>query len=41
MGVKEREIQRRMGVLEHADKTGNVRLTCRYFGLEFDVDKVP
>lgn len=33
MGPKEREIKRRLRVLEHADKIGNVRMTCRYFGL--------
>ena len=33
MGPKEREIQRRLRVLEHAEKIGNVCLTCRYFGL--------
>ena len=33
MGPKEREIIRRLRVLEHAEKIGNVRMTCRYFGL--------
>jgi transposase-like protein len=33
MGPKEREIRRRLRVLEHAEKIGNVRMTCRYFGL--------
>ena len=33
MGPKEREIQRRLRVLEHAEKIGNVCLTCRCFGL--------
>ena len=33
MGPKEREIKRRLRVLEHAGKIGNVRMTCRYFGL--------
>ena len=33
MGPKEREIKRRLRVLEHANKIGNVRMTCRYFGL--------
>ena len=33
MGPKEREIKRRLRVLEHAEKIGNVRMTCRYFGL--------
>ncbi len=28
-----REIQRRLRVLRHAEETGNVRQTCRYFGL--------
>lgn len=33
MGPKERDIKRRLRVLEHAEKIGNVRMTCRYFGL--------
>ena len=33
MGPKEREIQRRLRVLEHAKQIGNTRMTCRYFGL--------
>ena len=33
MGSKEREVKRRLRVLEHAEKIGNVRMTCRYFGL--------
>ena len=33
MGPKERDIKRRLRVLEHAKKIGNVRMTCRYFGL--------
>jgi transposase len=33
MGPKEREIKRRLRVLEHAKKIGNVRMTCSYFGL--------
>ena len=33
MGSREREIKRRLRVLEHAEKIGNVRMTCRYFGL--------
>jgi len=33
MGPKEREIKRRLGVLEHAEKIGNVRMTCSYFDL--------
>jgi hypothetical protein len=33
MGPKEREIKRRLRILERANKIGNVRMTCRYFGL--------
>ncbi len=33
MGPKEREIKRRLRVLEHAEKIDNVRMNCRYFGL--------
>ena len=33
MGTKEREIQRRLRVLEHAKQIGNTRMTCRYLGL--------
>ena len=33
MGPREREIKRRLRVLEHAEKIGNVHMTCRYFGL--------
>ena len=29
----ELEIQRKLRVLEHADVSGNVRKTCRYFGI--------
>ena len=31
MGPKERGIQRRLRVLEHAENIGSVRLTWRYF----------
>jgi DNA invertase Pin-like site-specific DNA recombinase len=33
MGPKERERKRRLRVFVHAEKIGNVRMTCRYFGL--------
>jgi helix-turn-helix protein len=33
MRPKEREIQRRLRVLEHAMQIGNTRMTCRHFGL--------
>ena len=33
MNDQDREIQRRLRVLRHAEETGNVRQTCRYFGL--------
>lgn len=33
MGPNQREIRRRLRVLKHAEKIGNVRMTCRYFGL--------
>ena len=29
----ERETQRRLRVLKHAEEYGNIRRTCRYFGL--------
>ena len=33
MSNDEREIRRKLRVLEHADQSGNIRLTCRYFGI--------
>ena len=33
MNRDQREIQRKLRVLEHADKIGNVSTTCRYFGI--------
>ena len=29
----QREIRRKLRVLEHADRHGNVSKTCRYFGV--------
>ena len=33
MNEEQRIMQKRLRVLEHAQKTGNVRKTCRYFGI--------
>ena len=33
MGPNQREIKRRLRVLKHSEKIGNVHMTCRYFGL--------
>ena len=33
MSNDEREIRRKLRVLEHADEHGNIRRTCRYFGI--------
>ena len=33
MNEEQRVVQQRLRVLEHAQKTGNVRKTCRYFGI--------
>ena len=33
MKADEREIRRKRRVLEHADESGNVAKTCRYFGI--------
>ena len=33
MSPEQREINRRTRILEHAEETGNVCLTCRYFGI--------
>ena len=33
MNEEQRLVQKRMRVLEHAKKTGNVRKPCRYFGI--------
>ena len=33
MSNEEREIRRKLRVLEHAGQSGDIRLTCRYFGI--------
>ena len=33
MTQKDREIQRRLRILKHAEETGHVGRTCRYFGI--------
>lgn len=33
MTKEERDIQRKLKVLRHAEKTGHVAKTCRYFGV--------
>ena len=33
MNEEQRLVQKRLRVLEHVQKTGNVRKTCRYFGI--------
>lgn len=33
MNEEQRLVQKRLRVLEHAQKTGNVYKTCRYFGI--------
>ena len=33
MNEEQRLVQERLRVLEHAQKTGNLRKTCRYFGI--------
>ena len=33
MSPDQREINRRQRILEHAESSGNVCLTCRYFGI--------
>lgn len=33
MNEEQRMVQKRLRVLEHAQKTGNVYKTCRYFGI--------
>ena len=33
MSQKDREIQRRLRILQHAEETGHVGRTCRYFGI--------
>ena len=33
MNEEQRLVQKRLRVLEHAQKIGNVRKTCRYFGI--------
>ena len=34
MNKAQRDIRRKKRVLEHAARIGNVRKTCRYFGVE-------
>ena len=33
MTNEERDIQRKLKVLQHAEKIGNARKACRYFGV--------
>jgi transposase len=33
MTPEQREIQRKRRVIEYAEQTGNIRKTCRYFGV--------
>ena len=33
MTNEERDIQRKLSVLQHAEKIGNARKACRYFGV--------
>jgi transposase-like protein len=33
MTSEERDIQRKLRVLQHAEKIGNARKACRYFGI--------
>lgn len=33
MSNEERESRRKLRVLEHAEQNGNIRRTCRYFGV--------
>lgn len=33
MNEDQREIRRKLRILEHAEKTGSVSVTCRYFGI--------
>jgi len=33
MSAEQREVNRRLRILEHAERSGNVSLTCRYFGI--------
>ena len=33
MTKEERDVQRRLRLLHHAEKTGHVTKTCRYFGV--------
>ena len=33
MNEEQRLVQKRLRMLGHAQKTGNVRKTCRYFGI--------
>jgi hypothetical protein len=33
MDKDQREIRRKLRILEHADRIGSVAVTCRYFGI--------
>ena len=33
MNNDQREIRRKLRFLEHADKSGSIAITCRYFGI--------
>ncbi|MCP4315783.1 MAG: IS481 family transposase, partial [Hyphomicrobiales bacterium] len=33
MNRDQREIRRKLRILEHADRNGSVSTTCRYFGI--------
>ena len=33
MTEAQREVRKKKRILEHAEMTGNVRKTCRYFGI--------
>ena len=33
MKEEQRELQRKLHVLEHANMAGNIRMTCHYFGV--------
>jgi hypothetical protein len=44
MTDQERDVQRKLKVLRHAEQTGNIAKTCRYFGIgraSFYVPGVP
>jgi len=33
MTIDEKEINRKLRILNHADQSGNIAKTCRYFGI--------